>query len=192
MTLAEGAVERPPEFLRRDARQEEGDAAALVELLLETHRVTGTVDQTGVQRRLVDLVNTSEAPMLTVLDATVESLADPNEQPRRCQVLQVKRQSVLVAVPVTVAAPRGGALETVEKRPTAATILLPGIEVTGQIHLAPGADPGAVPLLGRRDFIPVTDAVVTQSVQTIVRWEQPLVVVNLDRAVLYAPGLAGS
>jgi len=74
MTLAEGAVERPPEFLRRDARQEEGDAAALVELLLETHRVTGTVDQTGVQRRLVDLLNTSEAPMLTVLDALSRAL----------------------------------------------------------------------------------------------------------------------
>src|SRR3990172_2017666 len=175
MTLAEGSVERPPEFLRRDARRGQGDAAALVELLLETHRVTGTVDQTGVRRRLVDLLNTTDAPMLTLRDATVESLADPTEQPRRCQVLQVKRQSVLVAVPVTVAAPRGGALEA-----------------TGQIPLGPGADPGAVPLLGRRDFIPVTDAVVTQSVHTIVRWEQPLVVVNLDRAVLYAPGLAGS
>ncbi|MDO8614086.1 MAG: hypothetical protein Q7R32_14885, partial [Dehalococcoidia bacterium] len=76
-----------------------------------------------------------------------------------------------------------------EKRPTAATILLPGIEVTGQIHLPPGADPGSVPLLGRRDFLPVTDAVVTQSAFTIVRWEQPLVVVNLDRAVIYAPAL---
>ncbi|MDP2674355.1 MAG: hypothetical protein Q8Q00_05550 [Dehalococcoidia bacterium] len=190
--MAKRAVERPPEFLRRDARQEKGDAAALVELLLETHRVTGTVDQTGPQRRLVDLLNTTEGPMLTMRDATVVSLADPNEQPLRCQVLQVRRQSVLVAVPATVAAPRGGGLEAVKKRPAAATILLPGIEVTGQIYLPPGADPGAVPLLGRRDFLPVTDAVVTQSVHTIVRWEQPLVVVNLDRAVLYAPGLVKS
>ena len=189
--MAKGAVERPPEFLRRKVAREQGDAV-LVELLLETHRVTGIMDQTGAQRRLVDLLNIASGPVLTVRDASVESLADPTEQPRRCQVLQVRRQSVLVAVPVTVAAPRGGALEAVEKRPTAATILLPGIEVTGQIYLAPGAEPGAVPLLGRRDFLPVTDAVVTQSVQTIVRWEQPLVVVNLERAVLYAPGLAGS
>ena len=191
MTLVEGAVERPPEFLRREAPQEQGDAV-LVELLLETHRVTGIMDQTGAQRRLVDLLNIAGGPVLTVRDATVESLADPNERPRRCQVLQVRRQSVLLALPVTAAAPRGGGLETVEKRPAAATILLPGIEVTGQIHLPPGADPGSVPLLGRRDFLPVTDAVVTQSAFTIVRWEQPLVVVNLDRAVLYVPGLAKS
>ena len=191
MTLAEGSIERPPEFLRREAPREQGDAV-LVELLLETHRVTGIVDQTGAQRRLVDLLNIAGGPVLTVRDASVESLADPNEQPRRCQVLRVRRQSVLLAVPVTTAAFPCGRLEAVEKLPTAATILLPGIEVTGQIHLPPGADPGSVPLLGRRDFLPVTDAVVTQSAFTIVRWEQPLVVVNLDRAVLYAPGLAGS
>jgi hypothetical protein len=188
VTLAEGAVERPPEFLRREAPQEQGDAV-LVELLLETHRVTGIVDQTGAQRRLVDLLNTADGPVLTVRDASVESVADPNEQPRRCPVLQVRRQSILVAVPVRGLTPSGRGLEAVEKRPTAATILLPGIEVTGQIHLPPGADPGSVPLLGRRDFLPVTDAVVTQSAFTIVRWEQPLVVVNLDRAVIYAPAL---
>ena len=184
--MAEGAVERPPEFLRRDAPQEHGDAV-LAELFLETHRVTGIVDQTGAHRRLVDLLNTADGPVLTVRDASVERLADPNEQPRRCLVLQIRRQCVLLAVPVKTAAPPGGGLEAVKKQPTAATILLPGIEVTGQIHLPPGADPGSVPLLGRRDFLPVTDAVVTQSAYAVVRWEQPLAVVNLDRALVYAP-----
>ena len=97
--MADGAVERLPDFLRRDAPQEHGDIV-LAELFLETHRVTGIVDQTGAHRRLVDLLNALDA-VLTVCDATVESFTDPNEQPRRCQVLQVKRQSVLVAVPVT-------------------------------------------------------------------------------------------
>jgi len=188
VTLADGAVERPPEFLRREAPQEQGDAA-LVELFLQTHRVTGTLDQTGVQRRLVDLLNTMDGPVLTLREASVESLADPDEQPRRCRVLQVRRQSVLLAVPITAAAPPRDGLEAVEKMPAAATILLPGIEVTGQIYLPPGADPGSVPLLGRHDFLPVTNAVVTQSAFAIVRWEQPLVVVNLDRAVLYAPAI---
>ena len=186
--MAEGRIERPPEFLRREAPQEPGDAI-LAELILETHRVTGIVDQTGAQRRLVDLLNTADGPVLTVRDATVESLTNPNQQPRRCPVLQIRRQSVLLAVPVKTAAPPGGGLEAVKKQPTAATILLPGIEVTGQIHLPPGADPGSVPLLGRRDFLPVTDAVVIQAAFANVRWEQPLVVVNLDRAVLYAPAL---
>jgi len=34
-----------------------------------------------------------------------------------------------------------------------------------------------------------SDAVVTQSAFAIARWEQPPVVVNLDRAILYAPAL---
>ena len=33
------------------------------------------------------------------------------------------------------------------------------------------------------------DAVVTQSAFAIARWEQPLVVVNLEREILYAPAL---
>ena len=46
-----------------------------------------------------------------------------------------------------------------------------------------------LPFCSRHDFLPVTDAVVTQPAFAIARWEQPLVVVNLDRAILYAPAL---
>ena len=42
MTLAEGSVERPPEFLRRDARQEEGDAAALDRAVLYAPGLAGS------------------------------------------------------------------------------------------------------------------------------------------------------
>ena len=185
--MADGAIERLPDFQRSDAPQEHGDAV-LAELLLETHRVTGVVGQAGAHPRLVDLLNNTDA-VLTVRDATVRSLADPNEQPRRCRAIQVRRQAVLLALPLSAAAPPGRGPEAVEKRPTTATLLLPGIEVTGQIYLPPGADPGSVHLLGRHDFLPVTDAVVTQSASAIVRWEQPLVVVNLDRALVYAPAL---
>ncbi|MDP2675969.1 MAG: hypothetical protein Q8Q00_13890 [Dehalococcoidia bacterium] len=186
--MTERAIERLPEFLRREAPQERGNVV-LAELFLETHRVTGIVDQTGAHRRLVDLLNAADGPVLTVRDASVESLADPSEQPRRYQVLQVRRQSVLLALPLSAAAPPDHAPEAVEKRPTTASLLLPGMEVTGQIYLPPGADPGSVPILARHDFLPVTDAMVTQTALSIVRWEQPLVVVNLDRAILYAPAL---
>ena len=185
--MAEGAIEQLPEFRRRDAPREPGDAV-LAELFLETHHVSGIVGQAGTHRRLVDLLNALDA-VLTVCDATVESFTDPNEQPRRCQVLQVRRQSILLAVPVSGLTPSGRGLEAVEKRPTTATLLLPGMEVTGQIYLPPGADPGTISLLGRHNFLPVTEAVVTQSACAVVRWEQPLEVVNLDRALVYAPAL---
>jgi len=185
VTLAEGAIERLPDSLHRDAPQDHGDAV-LAELLLESHRVTGVVEQASGHRRLVDFLNNTDA-VLTLRDAAVQSVADPNGQPRRCPVLQVRRQSILLAVPVRGLTPSGGGLEVVEKRPTLASILLPGIEVTGQIYLPPGADPGTVSLLGRHDFLPVTEAAVTQSAYAIVRWETPLVLVNLERALVYAP-----
>jgi len=185
--LADGAVERLPDLLRRDAPQEPGDAV-LVELFLEMHRVSGLVSSAGTQRRLVDLLNVADA-VLTLRDATVRSFVDPNEPPRSSQAIQVRRQAILLAVPLSAAAPPDRGPEVVEKRPTTATLLLPGMDVTGQIYLPPAADPVSVPLLGRHDFLPVTDAVVTQSAFAIVRWEEPLVVVNLDRAILYAPAL---
>ena len=134
-------------------------------------------------------MNAADGPVLTVRDASIESLADPNEPPRSSQAIQVRRQSVLLALPLSAAAPPDRGPEVVEKRPATATLLLAGMEVTGQIYLPPGADPGSVPILGRHDFLPVTGATVTQIALSIVRWEKPLVVVNLDRAILYAPAL---
>jgi hypothetical protein len=187
VTLADGAVEGLPDFLRRDAPQEHGDTT-LAELFLETHRVSGIVGQAGAHRRLVDLLNVADA-VLTLRDATVRSLNDPDDPPRRCQAIQVRRQAILLAVPLSAAAPVDHESEVVEKRPITATLLLAGMDVTGRIYLPPGADPSSVPILGRHDFLPVTDAVVTRSAAGAVRWEQPLVVVNLDRAILYAPAL---
>ena len=68
MTLAEGTIERPLAFPRREAPQEPGDAI-LAELILETHRVTGIMDQTGAQRRL------GRRAVLPVTDAVVTQTA---------------------------------------------------------------------------------------------------------------------
>jgi hypothetical protein len=48
------------------------------------------------------------------------------------------------------------------------------------------------PEFPRREAPQEPGAVVTQAAFANVRWEQPLVVVNLHRAVLYAPGLVKS
>ena len=186
--MADGAIEQLPDFLRQDALQESGDTV-LVELFLETHRVSGLVGQPGAHRRLVDLLNVADA-VLTLRDATVRSFADPNEPPRNCQVIQVRRQAILLAMPLSAAAQPDRGPEVVEKRPATASLLLPGMDVTGQIYLPPGADPVSMAMLGRHDFLPVTDAIVTQIAHSIVRWETPLVVVNLERAILSAAVLA--
>ncbi len=184
--MTDGAVRQPPDFLRREAG-EEGGHLARTELLLETHRVIGVLERSGPARRLVDVLNASDGRMAIVRDATVVSLASPGEEPHRFQLLHLRLEAILLAVPVSAGAPPPGGPDAVEKRPAAATLVLPGLEVTGHVHLPPEADPAAVRLLGRRDFLPVTEAEVTETAFGLSRWRQSLVVVNLERVLFYAP-----
>jgi hypothetical protein len=183
--VSDGAVELPPEFLRRDVG-EERQHVTRAELVLDSLRAVGVIQRSGVSRRLVDILNSTDGPFVVLRDATVQSLASPEEEPRRFEVLQVRRERILLAIPVSTTATPSGGLEVVEKLPTAATLLLPGVEVTGQVYLPPEADPMAVRLLDRRDFLPVTHAEITQTAFGL-SWREPLVVVNLGRVTLYAP-----
>ena len=184
--MADGAVQPPPDFLSRGRGNAE-DEVARAELLLEAHRVSGVIVQSGPPRRLVDVLNAIDGPVAMVRDAVVESLADPEQAPHRFGVLHVRREAILLGIPFSAGAPAPGGLEVVEKRRAAVSLVLPGLEVTGHVYLAPQADPGSARLLGRRDFLPVTEAEVTQFTFALNRWRQPLVVVNLKRVLLYAP-----
>ncbi len=73
------------------------------------------------------------------------------------------------------------------KKPVPATLMLPGLDVTGRVYLPPEVDPTAVRMLGKDSFLPVTDAEVTQITHAGGSRRKPLVVVNLGRALLYAP-----
>lgn len=129
-------------------------------------------------------------PSLLLRDAIVESLIDLGDEPQRHPLLHVRRSDVLVAVPVTHTPRSQGELEQVEKRPAAATLTLPGLVVTGHVYVPRGVDPASAPLIGKTGFLPVTHAEITQVAAGLYRWQQPLVVVNLERLVLYAPAPA--
>jgi hypothetical protein len=195
------SAEAPPDFLRKDAA--EGPLDTRVELFLESHHLIGNLVDSGnlidsgkprpdgrqPRRRLVDMLG-KNGPSLVLRDASVESLIDLGEESRSYPLLHVQRSDVLIAVPVTGTPRSQGELEQVEKRPAAATLTLPGLMVTGHVYLARGADPASVPLIGKTDFLPVTHAEVTQVAAGLYRWQQPLVIVNLERLVLYAPAPA--
>ena len=83
--------------------------------------------------------------------------------------------------------PQSSPFETVAKVPVPATIVLPGFEVTGNVHQAPNADPTLASLLASGRFIPLTDATIVAVQQGGRTWREPIVVVNLARAQLYAP-----
>jgi len=174
-----------PEVLRQDAGESPGGPAR-VELLLETHRVIGIIDQPGPPRRLVDVLNAIDGPVAVVRDGLVENLAHLNGEAQRFGLLQVNREAILLAIPVSNGPPPPRSREVVEKRPVVATLVLPGLQITGHVYLPPQADSGTLRLLGRDGFLPVTDAEVTQVAFGLCQRREPLVVVNLSTTILCA------
>ena len=187
--MTQGASKQPPDFLRKEGEAETGPAqppVARVELLLDTHRVTGTLDSSGQARRLVDMIG-QDGPVIILTDTTVESLIDPGEAPQSFQTLHMHREAILLAIPEWQAPPANDPIERVEKTPAPATLILPGLEITGHVYLPHGADPGNIRLIGRKEFMPVTHAEVTHVAAGLYRCQKALVAVNLARLVLYAP-----
>ena len=186
--MTDPTIERPPELLRQDDGPQQGHLVR-AELLLETHRVTGAFEQSGPPKRLVDTLNAIDGPTAVLRDAIVESLANHGEDQLRFDLLQLKRDAILVAIPAT-DIPHSPGAEIIEKKPVLATFMLPGLEVTGHAYLPQAADPAAMPMLGRESFLPVKDAHLTQVAHGGGRRQEPLVVVNLGRVLLYAPDLS--
>jgi hypothetical protein len=184
--VQEAVLEPPPEFLLQGQAVEQTNFSR-VELLLETHRVTGRIDRQGAPRRLVDVLNTTDSPTIVLRDVRVEKLAEPEIAPLSFDMAHVKCSAILLAIPDPEASPPSGGLEAVPKAASRATLLLPGVEVSGEVYFAPSIDPRSVPLLGRHDFLPVTDAEIAQVAFAFRRWREQLVVVNLARALVYAP-----
>jgi hypothetical protein len=185
--LSDGALQPAPDFLRRSVDDGE-EPAARVELILDTHRVTGALEYNGEPRRLVDMIGNGSGEDAVVLsDASVESLVEPGEPQQLFQTLHVRREAILLAVPEWQTPASNDPIEKVQKRPAPATLVLPGLEVTGHVYLPEGASPTNVRLIGRSEFMPVTHAEVTHIPAGLYRCQKPLVAINLARLILYAP-----
>jgi hypothetical protein len=78
-------------------------------------------------------------------------------------------------------------LEVVPKKPVPAVVLLPGYQVSGNVHLLPDVDPANTPLIGNRHFIAMTDVSITPAAAADDGRQEPLVVVNLARTLFFAP-----
>ncbi|MFQ5472503.1 MAG: hypothetical protein ACE5FA_06425 [Dehalococcoidia bacterium] len=159
---------------------------ARVELVLDSFRVVGNIRQPGVPRRLVDLLNNTDIEFLELEDVRIDDPCAQRSRPRTFRNLEVNRTSVLFAMPRGGDSPdHGDAFDTVKKVPVSSTIVLPGFEVTGNVHFIPSVDPRKVPMLINKHFIPVTQATVTGADGRTASWTEPVCVVNLERAVLY-------
>jgi hypothetical protein len=156
------------------------------EFILDTHRVRGELRYQGVPRRLVDMLNSMDGAYLLLHDGEIEDPFADSPAPHRFEVAQMHREAILLAVPRG-DAPQGDRLEAVRKTPVPATVVIPGFDISGHIYLLPEADAAKAPVLSSRHFAPMTDATITAAHGRGHSWREPVVLVNLARALLYAP-----
>jgi len=162
-------------------------AALPVEAMMDSHRLRGELRLGGVPRRLVDILNSGDGAYLVIHGAQLDDpLKSAGNEPRRLETVQILRDAILFIMPRGVATP-SDPFEVVKKVAAEATVVVPGFEVSGRIYLMPDADPATIPLIGTHHFIPVTDATVTAGNGRSEVWREPVVLVNMTRALLYGP-----
>ncbi len=169
----------------------EQSAGVLVEFVTESCLVSGRVEISGAPRRLVDIMNSIEGKLAIVHEGTV---ADPwveDSEARSFEIAQVPLDDILFALPRGDIPQQGSTFETVAKVPVPGTLLLPGLEISGDFYLLPdGRRTHNAIIAMTRGFAPVTDATVVSTRGAGKVWREPIVVVNLLRGFLYVPKLA--
>lgn len=162
-------------------------SSIVAEIVVGRQRVTGELRWGGGHRRLVDVVNAIDGSFASIHNAELDDPFGEGGGPRRLDVLQVQKDSILFCIPRGTESQPANRFESVVKVPTPAVIVLPGFEITGNVHQVPGADPTRVPQVGSRQFIPMTEAVIVCSYGSAVVWREPLIAVNMFKAFIYAP-----
>jgi len=157
-----------------------------VEAMTDSHRIIGELQLMGVVRRLVDILNSIDGGYLLFHECRVDDPFKTGDEPRHLEVIQILRDAILFIMPRSDAHP-SDPFEVVRKAPVPASIVVPGFEIAGDVHLMPGADPVSIPLIGTHYFAPVTNATVRAAQGRSDVRQEPVVLVNLARALLYGP-----
>jgi hypothetical protein len=156
-----------------------------LEIVLDGYSLSGELSLQGAPRRLVDILNSLDEPLLNIENAVVNDFSGAEH--RRFDVVQVHSSEVLFAIPIGGDLQQADAFETVQKVPVESTIAFPGYEIDGMIHLLPGASPEAVHVVTQKHFLPLTDATITPLQDQGEARHVHVAVVNPTRALLFAP-----
>jgi hypothetical protein len=170
---AEGAVEHP-------------NSSLTVDLIMDHYRVCGEL-RTGIPRRLVDALNSADEPFVVIHDGRLDDPLISDDEPRSFKLIQVHLDTLLFGIPRSSGQVQPDPFEIIEKMPVQATIAMRGYEITGNVFLMPGMDPSASQILGSKHFIPMTDACVKSATNPDCVWREDVIVVNVARALLFAP-----
>jgi len=156
----------------------------IVEIVMDSFRVNGELFAPGIPRRLVDILNSNDMSYFIMNSGTLDDPLNPQAEPRNFDVIQLDRSGILFAIP------RGEVrkpdpFEVVRKKPVPSTVVLPGYNVTGHLHLMPDADPKLVPIVSDHHFVPFTHVTVTADKGRTQLWREPLLIINMARALFY-------
>lgn len=161
--------------------------AVAVDIMMDSGRVTGELRPMGAPRRLVDTLNSADAGYVVVHSGQLTDPFSAAEQPREFEVAHIGRDAILFASPRGDAVIHGSSFDAVKKIPARTTLVLPGFEIRGNMFFLPDADPAGMPMLTSHHFIPLTDATIVPVGGRLATWQEPLLIVNLGRALFYAP-----
>lgn len=162
-------------------------SALTVDLVMDHYRVCGELRGSGVPRRLVDVLNSTDEPFVVIHDGELDDPLINDDEPRQFKFVQVHLDTMLFGVPRSASQVQPDPFEIIEKLPVMATLAMRGYEIEGNVFLMPGLDPSSSQLLGSNHFIPMTDVCVKSASNPDCVWREEVIVVNLARALLFAP-----
>jgi hypothetical protein len=162
-----------------------------VEVLTIDHYLHGEVTTAG--RRFSTWLNLEDAPAITLDNATVRSLHNPDIAELSVGFVLVNRQSMLAIIPREAPTARPASdreqrpLEYVEKSPHEVVVSLAPFVLRGHVHVARAAAVRRALLTFSDSFMPVTEARLVYTPNPKLHWEGEVVLFNRAKAQLYWP-----
>lgn len=160
-----------------------------IELIVDNYCVHGELAISGGARRLVDILNAAE-DLVSVRDAELSYPLAGERDPTKAPLAHVHLDTILFALPYGADVRYEDPFEIVKKVPIPCVVVVPGFEIAGNIHMVAEVDPNEPQILTSLHFVPLTDARVVALANPAKVWEADICVVNLRRAVVYAPRAA--
>jgi len=155
-----------------------------VEIVMDSYRVNGEIHAPGIPRRLVDILNSSDLAYFTMHSGTLDDPFDGDGERQDFDLIQLDRAGILFAVPCG-EVHKPDPFEVVRKKRVLSTLVVPGYKITGDLHLMPDADPTLVTIISDHHFVPLTDATVLADKGRAQAWQEPLLIINMTRALFF-------
>jgi len=154
----------------------------------DSYRVTGEFRYQGASRRLVDILNSLDAGgVFPLYDARLLHAFQEAEPLGEFELVQVRREAIILAEVIGDDAVPPQPMEAVTKAAFPVTFTVPGYRVAGSAYLLPEADPLRAPFLTSRYFTPMTAVPITPAGAGGAARQSSLVMLNLARALFFAP-----